>query len=428
MRTLTALSFLALLARPVPAQLLQQAPPPTVAQEQNELSQAVQEAGPSQIDFIHALERHLRKYPKTTQRAAIDKALSKSAVEINDHARIIQYGIRVLESEPDSTDLPLLDRVTRELLDDGSPASPGRALIFAQRYKQAVESMRARAAEGHMSAGQWALEVNKGLSRASVLEARAMGNLGGSEAAVKLAKTAWDIAPGSEPARELARWLEKSGKTEEALQAYADAFTCEDARGSEADRASDRGKLGELYAKLHGGKTDGLGELILQAFDRNALLKRTRMANMKQKDPNAYAASVGEYVLPRTDGNGGLALTSLKGKAVVLDFWATWCTPCRVQHPMIENVKKKYADNPNVVFLSIDSDDDHAPVAGFLKEMKWDGPSYYDEGLGHLLNITSIPTILILDGAGRISSRMTGFIPERFEEMLADRIETARTN
>ncbi len=395
--------------------------------EQNELNQAVQEAGNSQVDFIHALERHLKKYPQSSQKEKIEQALSGAAIETNDHARIILYGEKLLNSNPANADLPLIDRVTRELLEDANPASPGKALGFALRYENEVETTRGRAAEGHMSPGQWALEVNKGMSRALVLHARAVGNMGAPDEAVKQATKAWALAPGSESARELARWLEKSGKTAEAFEAYADAFTCEDARGTEADRVSDRSKLGTLYTKLHGNDT-GLGEAILKAYDRNAQAKQVRMANMKQKDPNTFATTVSEYVLPAVDGHGVLALTAMKGKTVVMDFWATWCTPCRVQHPMIENVKKKYAGDPSVVFLSIDSDDDHTIVPGFLKEMKWEGPSYFEAGLGHQLTIASIPTILILDPAGRISSRMTGFLPERFEAMLAERIETARAN
>ena len=425
MRSVMALFCLAVALRP--AAQAQPTMANAAGQEQNELNQAVQEAGNSQVDFIRALERHLKKYPSTSQKAAIEQALTKSAIETNDHARIILYGERILNSNPANTDLPLIDRVTRELLDDANPASPPKAIGFAIRYQNEVEAMRSRAAEGHMSPGQWALEVNKGLSRAAVLHARAVGNMGAVEDAIKFAKKAWDLAPGGESARELARWLEKAGKTSEAFDSYADAFTCEDARGTEADRLADRAKLGAIYTKLHGSDA-GLGEAILKAFDRNVELKRVRMANMKQKDVNVYATTVAEYVLPRAGANGVLALSSLKGKAVVMDFWATWCMPCRVQHPMIENVKKKYAKEPNVVFLSIDADDDHTLVPPFLDEMKWEGPSYYDAGLGHLLNITSIPTILVLDPQGRISSRMTGFIPEKFEDMLADRIESARTN
>ena len=95
---------------------------------------------------------------------------------------------------------------------------------------------------------------------------------------------------------------------------------------------------------------------------------------------------------------------------------------------MIENVKKQFGKSDNVVFLSIDSDDDHSDVQKFVKEMKWDHSVYYDAGLGAMLKISSIPTIIVLDTSGKISSRMAGFIPERFEDMLAQRIREARQN
>ena len=71
------------------------------------------EAGTSPIDFTHALERHLAKYPDSKQKLAIEKALAKSAMDTNDHARIILYGEQVLKAEPRRDDFQLIDRVTR---------------------------------------------------------------------------------------------------------------------------------------------------------------------------------------------------------------------------------------------------------------------------------------------------------------------------
>ena len=85
-----------------------------------------------------------------------------------------------------------------------------------------------------------------------------------------------------------------------------------------------------------------------------------------------------------------------------------------------------FAKDNNVIFLSVDTDDDHSVVPKFVAEMKWDHKVYYDAGLMSALKISSIPTIMILDTNGRISSRMMGFIPERFEDMLAERIQGAR--
>ncbi len=44
----------------------------------------------------------------------------------------------------------------------------------------------------------------------------------------------------------------------------------------------------------------------------------------------------------------------------MLDFWATWCVPCREQHPLYEKVKAKFKDSGDVVFLAVDTDEDHA--------------------------------------------------------------------
>src|SRR5207245_1524231 len=108
-----------------------------------------------------------------------------------------------------------------------------------------------------------------------------------------------------------------------------------------------------------------------------------------------------------------LAISSLKGKTVVMDFWATWCAPCRAQQPMIEKVAKHFEDTKDVVFLPVNADDDRSLVAPFLKEQGWESPGYFDAGISRQLTISSIPTVLVLDPAGQISSRMIGFIPER---------------
>jgi cytochrome c biogenesis protein CcmG/thiol:disulfide interchange protein DsbE len=192
-----------------------------------------------------------------------------------------------------------------------------------------------------------------------------------------------------------------------------------------ADRARDRAHLAELSTKLNGSEK-GLGDQVLAAYDRMSALRKQLMADMKRKDPNAGASELADFRLAPADGGEPLTIASLKGKTVVLDFWATWCGPCKVQHPMIEKIRAKYEKSNEVVFLSVDSDDDHSLVAPFLKDMKWSGRFYFDSGLSRFLTVSSIPTVIVLDRNGKISSRMSGFIPERFEEMLTQRIEETK--
>ena len=395
--------------------------------EQLELSKAIAEAGTSSIDFTRALEHHLQRYPDSKQRSQIEKALAKSALDANDRDRIILYGERVLKAELANDDMSLIDRVTRLLLDTEDPEHAKRALDYTARYQKEVEAMRSHAAEGHMSEGQWAAEFDKAMARVLLLEARATGNIGNPDAALKLAQTAWQTSPTAEGAREIGHWLVKLDRGAEAIDYYADAFTMDDPRTTDADRARDRTRLNELYTKQNGSEK-GLGDRVLAAYDRVSALRKERLAALKLKDPNAGASDLRDYTLVPADAGESVALSSLKGKTVVMDFWATWCGPCKVQHPMIEKIKERYEKSGAVVFLSVDSDDDRSLVAPFLKDMHWGGRIFFDSGLTRLLTVSAIPTVIVLDKDGKISSRMAGFIPERFEEMLTQRIEETPPN
>ena len=184
--------------------------------------------------------------------------------------------------------------------------------------------------------------------------------------------------------------------------------------------------MGELYRQAKGSDA-GLGDLVLEAYDRNVALIHTRELRMRATDPNARLTDPMEFTLSGVDGNK-LSMAGLKGKVVVFDFWATWCGPCRVQHLLYEQVKLRFRENPNVVFLSVDVDEDRGLVKPFLADVKWTGPVYFEDGLSRALKVTSIPTTLVIDRNGKIFSRMNGFLPERFVQMVSDRIQDALGN
>jgi thiol-disulfide isomerase/thioredoxin len=404
--------------------------PASDIKEQYDLSQALGEAGASSIDRIHAFEQHLKKYPQSKQRALIERELVKSATELNDNARIILYGEKVLRMErpPDQGEtMQMLDRVIRALVDKSEPAQAKAALEYSKRYESDIAALRAKTEPpGHLTQPQWSEELDKALARALALEARATGNAGDPEAAQKLGRKSWETYPTGEGARETAFWLASLGRNADAIEFYSDAFTLEDPRTTAADRAADRARLGELYAGLNGSEK-GLGDTILAAWDRTAKLLADRRAALSVKDPNSQATTVTDFILPPVDKAAEpLVLSKLKGKTVVLDFWATWCAPCRAEQPLIEKIEKRYANNSEIVFVAVDADDDLSLVAPFVKEQGWKKAGYFESGLARQIMISSIPTVLVIDPSGQISSRIIGFIPERFEEMLTDRIEEAR--
>ena len=392
---------------------------PDAAAEQQELSTALAEAGTSPVDFIRALENHLAKYPASEQRASIEAALAKSAIEAKDDRRILLYGERVLATNPD--DIQVLDRVIRTLLLTEDRVVAEKALGLALRYEHNVEKLAIQNPPGRYSPAQWQEEVLKGRSRGLMYQARATGNMGKQEDAIELARKCWELYPSAGAAREWARWLSRSGKNMDAVTHLADAFTIEDPASTETDRGKDRIRMGELYTKVSGSEK-GLGDVILQAYDRTQALMSERVARLKAQDPNTAAAQILDFTLPAVKGEP-LKLSSLRGKVVVMDFWATWCGPCRVQHPLYEKVQQHFKNNPNVVFLAIATDEDRSLVAPILKERNWGaGNNYFESGLALKLEVSSIPTTIIVDKAGNIASRMNGFVPERFVELLINRI------
>ena len=88
-------------------------------------------------------------------------------------------------------------------------------------------------------------------------------------------------------------------------------------------------------------------------------------------------------------------------------------------------MKQRFKDNSDVVFLSIDTDEDREPVRRFLEEEKWLDHVYFEDGLSRALRITYIPTTVIIEKGGQVFGRMNGYAPERFVELLTGRIRDA---
>jgi thiol-disulfide isomerase/thioredoxin len=181
--------------------------------------------------------------------------------------------------------------------------------------------------------------------------------------------------------------------------------------------------MAELYRKLNGSET-GLGDVILKAYDNTSALLAARRAQLRELDPNAQVKDPLHFTLSGLEGDK-LALSSLLGKVIVLDFWATWCVPCRAQHGLYEQAKARFKDADDLVFLSIDADEDRSQVKPFLESHQWSQKVYFEDGLQKLLQVSSIPTTIIFGKKGDVVSRMNGFLPDRFVDMLSERIDQA---
>lgn len=392
----------------------------SAGREQADLNRALSEAGSSSIEFVRALENHLKKYPSSPKVAELERAIAKAAIENKDAQRIAEYGERVLAREPE--EIQILDAVTRALVAQDDKRTAGRALAHATKYEELIRRLLQEKSPGRMSDAEWRQQVERGIGKALQFQARATGVLGRPAEAINLARRAYDAYPTPESAREMARWLIEGGKNEEAIHRLADAFSLADGRSQEA--AEDRKRMGELYRKWKGSE-QGLGDLILEAYDRTSALVAGRRAQLLAGDPNAGAKGILDFTLSALSGPP-LKLDTLRGKTIVFDFWATWCGPCRVQHPLFDQVKERFKNSPDVVFLSVSTDEDRDAVGPFLKANNWNHPVYFEDGLSRSFQISSIPTTFVVNKRGEVSARMNGFVPDRFVEMLSERIEQAK--
>lgn len=382
-------------------------------EEQQSLSSALAEAGNSSHEFIYALENHLKKYPETKSRWELERALVKAARETSDDPRMVKWGEAVLARE--SEDLQTLETVTRALGRIGDKASAEKALTLGKKWEQVLRSLEPKDATEKIR-WQTRMDLDQGLSRSLQSQARAQLILGKAAEAEVLAAQSFAAYPFDESARALAQARTLLGKWDLAADAWADSFVAGDAK-----RPDDLEAMRAAWKKTH-GEEKGAGERLLAAHDRFNKWNDAKVLRLRQYDPNALKAKPAEFVLTGVAGDK-LPIASLQGKVVVLDFWATWCGPCRTQHPLYEKAKEKFAGRNDVEFVYLNTDEDKSLVAPFLETNQWSTKVYFEDGLSRLLNVSSIPTTVILNKRGEIASRMNGFVPEKFVDMLTERVQ-----
>ncbi|WP_316737896.1 TlpA disulfide reductase family protein [Pedobacter aquatilis] len=102
-------------------------------------------------------------------------------------------------------------------------------------------------------------------------------------------------------------------------------------------------------------------------------------------------------------------LHNLEGKVIFLNFWATWCPPCRAEMPSINKFYKQFQNDKDVVFLFVDADSDLPKSEKFMKDRKYEMPVYIAASeIPEQIFAGSLPTTVIFDKQGRLSFKHEG--------------------
>lgn len=148
-----------------------------------------------------------------------------------------------------------------------------------------------------------------------------------------------------------------------------------------------------------------LGVAIVQAMD-----KKAEPENVSQEAANMGGLKVGakapDFELKTLAGDT-IKLSDLKGKKVMLNFWATWCPPCKAEMPAMEEFHKEAGDEVVILAVNIDP---HLDVKAFVDENGITFPIPLDEEdkVNETYQVLSIPTTYFIDTKGNIGNKYIG--------------------
>lgn len=198
-----------------------------------------------------------------------------------------------------------------------------------------------------------------------------------------------------------------------------------------AENYADRNSVLAILPALRGEKYAALVEKVLARLEAKnpnyaPLLKyKANLAEAKaQQERLAEGKIAPEFSFPTPDGKKHLGPQDFKGKILVLDFWASWCGPCRQEIPHLKEVYKTFKDK-DVVIFSVSIDKDGAAWRKAMKEenMPWEqvqAPKAGKEVMKQY-QFSGIPYILVLDKEGKIVGKnLRGkALSDKLEEMIS---------
>lgn len=128
-----------------------------------------------------------------------------------------------------------------------------------------------------------------------------------------------------------------------------------------------------------------------------------------------------EFSLPSRTGEA-VSLSSLKGQVVLINFWATWCGPCRKEMPLLEQIQKKYA-SLGFTMLGVNVEEDTTMMQAFLKDVPVTFPILLDpaNGVSKLYNVAAMPSTVIVDRKGNVRYLHQGYKPgdeSKYQDMI----------
>jgi thiol-disulfide isomerase/thioredoxin len=376
-----------------------------------ELQRALEVAGNDRAALVRQLTDYLARFPDAPRKAAVYRALVEACQQLQNTSCELDYAERFIAIRPDDAQMMLL--AVGILEKQGDNASLTKAAGYVTRVLDRVEKATTDEKPARSSPAEWEHEQEGFRAGLYLLRGKVEKQQQAYDAARSDLETSRRLRANAVAAEQLGEIAEIQKDLAQAIKYYLEAFVLpESGPGGTVDRREVRRKLGNVWRQTHASDL-GLGDAILAAYDGTSPAPKATGAAAKNKNAQELFA----FTLRRLDGSG-LSLAEFKGKNLVLSFWATWCGPCRELEPQFDKISRAYTGNSNVTFFAVNTDEDESLVPPFLAREKWSVPVLFADGLDDFLRVNTLPTVMVIDRAGKIVYRASGFREEEFPEAL----------
>ncbi|MEE9224572.1 MAG: redoxin domain-containing protein [Bacteroidota bacterium] len=293
-----------------------------------------------------------------------------------------------------------------------------RGVELAKQGVQALRNINPSSKPPHISKKQWEQSSRRTLGFTLDTYAYGLFKLERYKDAQKAYREAYDLTGGmnADINERLVQSYLLNGEYDAAIEVTKECVE----KSKYNDKLLEYGK--EALARKE-GSAEGF-DLLLHAAEKRAMAKAKEELRGKR-----FTKAAPDFEAENLSGEV-IQLAKLKGKVVVLDFWATWCGPCRAAFPFVQKVYEKYRENSDVMILAVNTwervkgAERVDVVENFMEKNNYTFPVVYDESkVVDKYEVEGIPTQFYIDREGTIQFKEVGFHGPELEYSMAMMID-----
>jgi thiol-disulfide isomerase/thioredoxin len=350
---------------------------------------------------LETLEGFLTRPMSDELRPVVFRVIVNTCREMDDLEAATFYGEEALEESPGDPGI-LLELA--KAYADNETSDTDRGIRYAERAMAALDATAKAMGEG----GEQRLSTFVGslLSDWGWLELRR----GNAEVAEGMLAEASDRSKSPEVYFRLGTARERAGKKSGAKDDFAMALALSSGKHTASYDAI------KNLVSAEGGAVEEIDEIVEAKRAEIATKKKTLMKQQSKLDPAPAPA----FDVATLDG-GRATLEDFAGSVVVLDFWATWCGPCRRELPLVQKIHETFKGE-RLEVLAVSVDTDTSLVRPYVERNSLTLPVAFGRQAGQAYGASSIPMLVLIDGRGQLRHVHRGYHPD-LEEVLREEIK-----